>query len=122
MSNAQPQRPCGALESDAVVDVYEYQKLPPYTSDQIELVGCFNDDTGKRDMPKLKRLSAKSPGECLVRQESDARASERDSSDVEQRLCTDADLAYAGLQMGQECWCGNTPVRASRLAVGCVCV
>jgi hypothetical protein len=81
---------CGAANSDGFMDVYEYVSPPPFADTDVELVGCFPDSTARRDLPLLKKLAAKSPGECL-------------------RLCVDADHPYAGLQMSQECWCGKQP-------------
>jgi hypothetical protein len=81
---------CGAADSDAYMDIYEFVLPPPFEDADVELVGCYPDSTARRDLPLLKKLSAKSPGECL-------------------RLCVDADHPYAGVQMGQECWCGKNP-------------
>jgi hypothetical protein len=81
---------CGGADSDAYLDVYEVVVAKPFTTDQLEFVGCFPDNTGSRDLPLLKRLSVPSPGECV-------------------RLCVDVDHPYAGVQMGQECHCGKEP-------------
>lgn len=81
---------CGAADSDAHMDVYQFVVPEPFAPDQIEFVGCYPDSTGKRDLPVLLQVGVKSVGLCL-------------------RMAVDRGYSYVGLQMSSECHASNSP-------------